>query len=353
MILRSYFLALGCLGFAGHWSAVGAQSVRIEGPGAGLTISQAVAAEARAQTIRVDGAQATAAIVKVAAENLQKDRKTALSLVSGVSGSAGGLGKLCGGEIDVAGALRPILKEEISSCGKARIEFIELPIAIDSVTVVVNARNSFVENLTVSQLRAMWEEGARGKIVRWSQIDKRFPDAPLRLMGPDARYESASVFTEAILGSGRRSRSDYMPSVDDRVLVQGILRDVNALTYVPYGTYAEHRNNLRMVRVVADSGVGGLSTKFPAKGADALLTRPVFLYVNVKSLEKQGLREFVEFTFLKAAALASATRYQPLTARAYQLALAHLRNRRTGTAWDGTVPAGITPAAVERRLAAL
>ncbi len=252
-----------------------------------------------AYAIGLDGAAAGYALSKVAAEEFQKAKKRAIRIVLGNSGSSGGLRKLCRYETDLANASRPILNEEASACRKSGVEFIELPIAFDAITVVVNPRNTFVSSLSVEELRRMWEPGAQGKVVRWSQVSSRFPDAPLKLLAPDARFESVSTFGEAILGRGVRPRADSMTSVDDNVL------------------------------------------------------RPLFLYVNVKSLDNHEVREFAQFILANGRQLATTARYVPLTEAIYKVGLEHLRNRSTGSAWGGAVPVGLSPAELQKRQAAL
>src|SRR5258708_8831575 len=183
-------LAVALLALVVHWAPVQAQSVRLEGSSAGLTISQAAAAEFR-----------------------RSHKDVAVSV--GVSGSSGALGKLCRGEVDMAHSARPILKAEIETCRKADVQFIELALAFDAVTVVVNPKNSFVQSLTLGGLRAMWEEAAQGKIVRWTQVNPRFPDAPLKLLAPDAQFDGSNYFLAAILKPGQAPRPDYMGSVVD------------------------------------------------------------------------------------------------------------------------------------------
>jgi phosphate transport system substrate-binding protein len=301
---------------------------------------------APAQSIRIEGASAGSEVAKLASAEFQKARKGASYVVTGVSGSETALNRLCGNQIDIANTARPALKEELSACTKAGAELIELPIAFDSVVVVVNARNAFVQSLTLAQLRLMWGEKARGKIVRWNQVDPRFPAAPLKLLGPDPRYEQAGIFTETVLGPGQEPRRDTMTSVDDRILVQAVARDIYALAYVSYPTFDDHRGSIRSVPVVAAENA-------KASAGEVALSRPLFLYANARSLQKPGVREFVEFALANGERLAKSARYQPLTAASYRLGLAHLRNAKTGSAWDGAVPVGVTRQDVEKRMAAL
>src|SRR6266581_4131313 len=182
--------AIAFCALAVYCAAASAQPVRIEGSGAGLTISQAAAAEFR-----------------------RSHKEVAVSV--GVSGSDGALRRLCRGESDLVHSARPILKAEIEACLKADVQFIELPLAFDAVAVVVNRKNNFVQSLTLAELRAMWEEAAQGKVVRWSQISARFPDAPIKLLAPDAQFDASNYFVTAVLGAGQAARRDYMSSTDD------------------------------------------------------------------------------------------------------------------------------------------
>src|SRR5213594_719137 len=165
----SFLLTASLLGLAVHWTSAPAQTIRIEGSSAGLTISQAAAvAYGRAHP----KAQVTVRL----------------------SGSGGALRRLCRGDVDLAHSARPILKSEIEACQKADAQFIELPIAFDAVTVVVNPKNSFVQSLSLTELRAMWEQAAQGNVVRWNQVSARFPDAPLKLLSPDRQFEDSEYF---------------------------------------------------------------------------------------------------------------------------------------------------------------
>jgi phosphate transport system substrate-binding protein len=307
-------------------------------------------------SIRIDGADAGYALSKSAVEEFQKAKKDAApKFVLGTSGSAGGLRKLCKGELELANTARPILKEEAATCQKAGVEFIELPVALDAITVVVNPRNRFVSSLTLEELKRMWQAEAQGKVVRWSQVNARFPDAPLKLLAPDYQFEVVGTFTEAVLGHGAKPRGDTMSSVDDNVLIQGVARDVNVLSYVPYATYLDHRTKLRAVPIAAEEGTAPVipSAESVANGTYRLLARPLFLYVNAKALERPAVREFVEFALANGSQFARTAHYLPLADATYRLDVDHLRNSSRGTAWGGTVPLGLTLEELQKRQAAL
>ena len=303
-----------------------AQSVRIEGSSAGLTISQAAATEFR-----------------------RSHDKVALSV--GLSGSGGAFAKLCRGDADLVHSARPILKAEIGACGKADIQFIELPLAFDAVTVVVNPKNSFVQSLTLPELRAMWEQAAQGKVVRWNQVNAQFPDAPLKLLAPDAQFDSSNYFLAAVLKPGESPRRDYMGSVDDNVLIQGVARDVNTVSYLPVATYLENRAKLRAVPIAPSAQAQAVepSAEAIAGGQYQPLSRPLFLYVNVKSLARPEVAAFAQFYAGNASRLVKGANYVPLAESAYQAGQKRLRQRITGSVWEGAVPVGLSMPELQKR----
>jgi phosphate transport system substrate-binding protein len=321
-----FLLSVGLLGFAAHCGLASAQAVRIEGSSAGLTISQSAAAGFRAS-----------------------HRNVAVSV--GLSGSGGALAKLCRGEADLVHSARSIVKTEIDACQKADVPFIELPIAFDAVAVVVNPKSGFVQHLTLPELRSMWEESAQGKVVRWNQVNARFPDAPLKLLAPDRQFEDADYFTSAILGPGKSPRRDTMGSVDDNVLIQGVARDLNTVSYLPVATYLANRGKLRAVPIAASTGAEAVmpSPETIAEGRYRPLSRPIFLYVNVRSLARAELATFAEFYAANAARFAKDAGYVPLIELTYQKGQERLRRRIAGSVWNGAVPVDLKIEDLQRR----
>jgi len=319
-------LAVGLCGFAAHGSLVQAQAVRVEGASAGFSISQAAAAEFRRGH--------AGAVVTI-----------------GISGSGGALAKLCRGAIDLVHSARPILAAEIGACGKAEAPFIELPLAFDAVTVVVNRKNSFVQRLTLAELRTMWEETARARIVRWSQVNPQFSDAPIKLLAPDPQFESSSYFAAAILGPGKAVRRDHMTSVDDNVLIQGVARDLNALSYVSVASFLENRAKLRAVPIAASAGAEAVapSPETIARGEYQPLSRPIFLYISTKSLARPEVAAFAEFYTANAERFAKGANYVPLTEGTYRAGQERLRRRVAGSVWNGTVVVGLSMQELQKR----
>src|SRR4051812_48594966 len=198
---------------------------------AAAALVAAAPAFAQQQVVKVDGSSTVFPITEAVAEEFQKAKKQRIKVTVGISGTGGGFKKFCRGDTDISDASRPILKAEMADCAKAGIEYFELPVAFDALTVVINPKNSFIKAFTVEELKKMWEPGAQGKVTRWNQINPAWPDAPLKLFGAGSDSGTFDYFTEAVVGKAKSSRGDYTASEDDNVLVQGVARDVNALGY--------------------------------------------------------------------------------------------------------------------------
>jgi phosphate transport system substrate-binding protein len=271
----------------------------------------------------------------------------------GDSGSAEALRRLCSGEADFAAVSRPIVKVELAQCAKAERTFVEVPIAFDALAVVVNPRNSFLTALSVEELRTVWRAEAQGKIVRWSQVNARYPDQPVKLYAPDARAERGNYFNEAILGSGREARRDFTASADDDVIVQAVARDAEALGYVPLSYYAANRKRLKAVPIARAAGDAAVepSLESIAAGRYQPLSRPLFLYVNAKSLERAEVAAFAEHYLQEVRRIAPEMNYVALADATYQAGQERLRKRSVGSRWDGAVPVGVTLESLHKRFA--
>ena len=181
--------------------------------------------------VKIDGSSTVYPITEAVAEEFQKARRGAVRVTVGISGTGGGFKKFCRGETDISDASRPILEAEMKACKAAGIRYIELPVAYDALTIVVNPKNTWIKEFTVEELRRMWEPAAQGRITRWNQVNPAWPDAPLKLFGAGSDSGTFDYFTDAINGKEKSSRGDYTASEDDNVLVQGVARDVNAIGY--------------------------------------------------------------------------------------------------------------------------
>ena len=310
---------------------------------------------AQADVVKVDGSSTVYPITEAVAEEFQKAKKNAIKVTVGISGTGGGFKKFCRGEIDIANASRPILKKEMADCKAAGVEYIELPVAFDALTVVMNPKNAFLKELTVEQLKAIWEPAAQGKIARWNQVNPTWPDAPIKLFGAGSDSGTFDYFTEAVVGKAKSSRGDYTASEDDNILVQGVSRDVNAIGYFGYAYYAENTGKLKAVPIVEKAGKPAVlpSEESVIKGTYQPLSRPIFVYINPKSLDKPEVREFVEFYMKNASKLSKEVKYVPLPAKAYTVNMEHVDKKKTGTVFGGTAEVGITIEELQKREARL
>jgi phosphate transport system substrate-binding protein len=298
---------------------------------------------AQAQVVKIDGSSTVFPITEGVAEDFQKMKKGAIKVTVGISGTGGGFKKLCRGEIDIQDASRPILDKEMADCRAAGIEYIELPVAFDALTVVMNPKNSFLKAITVDELKKMWEPAAQGKVMTWNQVNPAWPNAPIKLFGAGSDSGTFDYFTEAINGKSKASRGDFTASEDDNVLVQGVAQDVNAIGYFGYAYYAENMSRLKAVPIVKKAGKPAVSPSEASvlDGSYQPLSRPIFIYVNAKSLEKPEVREFAEYYMKNAAKIAKEVKYVPLPAKAYTIGLEHIAKGKKGTVFGGKNEVGV------------
>ena len=310
-----------------------------------LTAAAVLAAvpPAFAQVVKVDGSSTVYPITEAVAEEFQKAKKQQIKVTVGISGTGGGFKKFCRGETDISNASRPILKAEMAECAKAGIEYFELPVAFDAITVVVNPKNNFIKQLSVAELKKMWEPAAQGKVTRWNQVNAQWPDQPMKLFGPGADSGTFDYFTEAVVGKAKSSRGDFTASEDDNVLVQGVSRDVNGLGYFGFAYYEENKDKLKAVPIVNERGQAvSPSMEAVEKGSYAPLSRPIFIYLSAKSLAKPEVREFVEYYMKNGGNLAREVKYVPLPDSAYKIALEHVQKGKKGTVFGGVAEVGVT-----------
>jgi phosphate transport system substrate-binding protein len=307
---------------------------------AGLTVT---AQSSIAQMVKIDGSSTVFPVTEAVAEDFQKAKKGAIKVTVGISGTGGGFKKFCRGETDISNASRPILKQEMDDCKKAGITYVELPVAFDALTVVVNPKNTFIKQMTVAELRRMWEPSAQGKILTWNQVNPAWPNQPLKLFGAGADSGTFDYFTEAINGKSKSSRGDFTASEDDNVLVQGVSRDVNALGFFGFAYYVENKDKLRSVPIVEKDGKPAVAPSHESviDGSYQPLARPIFIYVNAKSLAKPEVREFTNFYLANAAKLSTEVKYVPLPDRIYKAASARLSKIETGTVFAGHADVGV------------
>ena len=295
--------------------------------------------------IKVDGSSTVFPITEAVAEEFQKEKQGKVKVTVGISGTGGGFKKFVRGETDISNASRPILAEEMTQAKAAGIEYIELPVAFDALTVVVNPQNNWVTSMTVEELKKVWEPAAQGKITHWNQIRPEWPNEKIALFGAGADSGTFDYFTEAIVGKPKSSRGDYTASEDDNVLVQGVEGNKFSLGYLPYAYFAPHSARMKAVAIQWDKN----KVKEPVMpspenviaGTYNPLSRPLFIYVSRKSLDKPAVKDFIEFYLRNVPTLAREVKYVALTDTAYQMALDRLRTLKTGTGFGGIPEVGL------------
>jgi phosphate transport system substrate-binding protein len=307
-----------------------------------------------AQVVKIDGSSTVYPVTEAVAEEFQKLNKD-MKVTVGVSGTGGGFKKFCRAEIDISNASRPIATSEMKDCKAAGVEYFELPVAFDALTVVINPRNTWLQSATVADLKKMWEPAAQGKITRWNQVNPAWPDQPMKLFGAGSDSGTFDYFTEAIVGKSKSSRGDFTASEDDNVLVQGVSGDVNAIGYFGYAYYAENASKLKALPIIEKEGKPAVSPseKTVLDGSYQPLARPIFIYVNAKSLDKSEVKRFIDFYMKDGAKMAQEIKYVPLPAAAYKTNLEHLAKGKKGTVFGGKNEVGITIEELLKREAAL
>ena len=259
------------------------------------------------------------------------------------SGTGGGFKKFSRGEIDINNASREITEGEKESCEKNNIGYTELKVAYDGLAVVVSPENTWCNEITVAELKKMWEPEAQEKINSWKQIRSSFPDLPLSLYGAGTSSGTYDYFTEAVVGKSNSSRGDYTASEDDNVLVQGVSTDKGGLGFFGLAYYEENKTKLKLVAIDDEKGNGPV---FPTDstvrtGLYAPLSRPEFIYINAVSASSPVVQEFVKFYMENAPVLVKEVGYVPLPAEVYQLSYQRFLNKKTGSMFQNKSTVGV------------
>lgn len=290
----------------------------------------------------IDGSSTVYPIHEAVAEEYIQSLRTAdqgdeVRITIGVSGTGGGFEKFCRGEIDIAGASRPIKQIEIDRCAAAGVEFLEVPIAYDGIAVVVHPDNDWAHEITVEELKRMYEPEAQGVINRWNQIRPEWPDRPLRVFGAGVDSGTYDYFTAAIVGKEHSSRGDFTSSEDDNVLVQGISRDVNAIGFFGYAYYEANRTLVRALPLDNGSGAGPQAPTVEgiADGTYQPLSRAMFIYVRKDKMEQPLLRQYIDYYLNEGRPLMTEVGYVPLQDATYGLAIERVSRGVVGSMLGG------------------
>ena len=296
------------------------------------------------QVVKVDGSSTVFPITEAVAEEFQKQRRE-VRVTVGVSGTGGGFQKFCRGEIDIAGASRPISRAEISACAQGGVTFIELPVAYDGLAVVVNPKNTWAAHMTTAELKRLWEPAAERKITRWNQVRPDWPNREVHLFGAGVDSGTFDYFTEVINGKSKASRGDYTSSEDDNVIVQGVAGDEDALGYFGYAYYEENKDKLKLLPIddeKDDNGKGPIapSPETVRGGTYRPLSRPLFIYLAQKSLNRPEVKSFVDFFLAQGRELTREVGYVPLAEPEHQLVAKRFSSGTTGSMYGSPGASG-------------
>jgi phosphate transport system substrate-binding protein len=293
--------------------------------------------------IKIDGSSTVFPISEAYAEEFQIQKRGKVRVTVGVSGTGGGFKKFCRGETDMANASRPILAAEMETCRKAGVKYVEVPVAFDALTVVINPANTWAKTLTVAELKKMWEPAAQGRITTWNQVNPKFPKEKIMLFGPGADSGTFDYFTEAVNGKSKSSRGDYTASEDDNTLVQGVENNKNAIGYFGYAYYAAHKDKMTAVAIDNGKGKGAVAPSLEnvTNASYDPLSRPLFVYVRDTAAKRPEVREFVQF-MLTRGDLVSEVGYLPLPKAAYDTAWKHFEDGKLGSVFGGVPKVGVT-----------
>jgi len=307
----------------------------------GLTASISFASS----PIKISGSSTVYPITQAAIKGFQSTsagKKIQFALSE--TGSSAGLRQFCNGNIPLANASRPISSKELKRCSNNGIHFIELPIAFDAITVVVNPANNWANSLTVSELSRLWNKKAQGKVKTWNQVNLDYPTSEIKLCGPGKQSGTFDVFNKTINGSKKNSRADYFASEDDNDLVKCVATNKQALAYFGYSYYKNNTSRLKAVKIINPKGAPTLpSVKTVQNEKYQPLSRPLFLYVNDKQLRSnKAFRTFISYYLRNLSRLVKQSNYIPLPDSTYRLVDSKMYRHILGTSFGGDLPVGLT-----------
>lgn len=285
--------------------------------------------------IRIDGSSSLFPLTEAVAEEF-RDVYPEIKITVGVSGTGGGFKKFGRNEIDIANASRPLTFDEIALCKKNNVEFIEIPVTNDGLVIAVNTSNTFIDYLTVSELKKIWEPAAQAKIMYWSQIRSNWPHIPIQLFGAGTSSGSFDFFTKTIIGIKKASRGDFTASEDDNILVQGVSGAKGGLGYFGLSYYLENRDKIKAIPIDDENSTNGDGAFYPTetfirKGKYQPLSRTEFLYINANASKKGIVKTFVDYYLISATKLTREVGGIPLQKETYLEALKRFDNGITGS----------------------
>lgn len=300
-----------------------------------IIASASVSAEAR-DLIKIEGSSTVYPITHHVAQKFMRTEGTQTKVVVGITGTGGGFRKFCRGRTDISNASRPIKESEKSLCKANGIEFLELPVALDAITVVVNKQNDWLDALSLKELNLIWRSSSEKEITRWDKVNQAYPHYPLTLHGPGPDSGTYDYFVNVVLNKAT-TRRDYIKNEDDTAMLAEVAADQHALAFLGFAYYTKNQNKLKAL-AISDGGDAVLpSVKNVINGRYSALSRPLFIYVNKHSLEnRESLRRFLNHYLNKSNISHSVAKsgYIPLSPDMYTVARSILLQGKTGSVFN-------------------
>lgn len=295
------------------------------------------------QAIKIDGSSTVYPITQKIVEDFNSSKQQSVNVDIDFSGTSGGFDKFCRGETDISNASRPIQLDEMEACNNSNVRYVELPIAFDALTVVVNPQNDWLNDITVEELDKIWSPEAEGVITNWNQVRATFPNKPLNLYAPGKDSGTFDYFTEAIVGESGSSRDDVIQSENDDILVQKVSEDANALSYFGLAYYEQRADDIKALGVNSGNGAVVPSVATVEQAKYQPLSRPLFIYVNAASAQKnQNLRQLIDYYLAQAPELVTQVGYVPLPEEAYHINKVAFHKGEVGTVFEGKSQLNLT-----------
>ncbi len=283
--------------------------------------------------VSLDGSSTVFPISEAVAEEFQK-QNPGVRVTVGLSGTGGGFKRFSSGETDINNASRPIKPEELAMAAEQHVGFIEIPVGFDGITVAINPQNTFVDLLTVQELKKIWEPNSA--IKTWRDIRANWPANPITLYGPGTDSGTFDYFTETVVGKAQSARNDFTASEDDNVLVHGVAGDSNALGFFGFAYYVENRDKLKAVAIDGGAGPVTPTNDTIIDGTYQPLSRPLFLYVRADAAKRPEVAAFIDFYLTAGRQLVKEVGYSPLPDSTYNLVLGRFRAGTVGTMYTDT-----------------
>jgi phosphate transport system substrate-binding protein len=301
--------------------------------------------------IAIDGSETVFPISEKAVNEFQNSKNGKVAIAIDAVGTSKGIDRFCRGKLDIANASRPINNKELVTCKNNGIDFLELPIAYDAVSVIVHPNNNWATTLKIAELKKIWEPAAQGKILNWKDVRPNFPDTPLRVFAIATNSGTYDYFTKVINGKVKLARNDVTAVSDHKAIIKGVANDVDAIGFISYVDASTYRDTLKTVAI--DSGKGEILPSLATvnNGTYTPLARPLFIYVSTKSFTKPNVKEFVNYYLANANKFVTELNYIPLSAIAYTKIQQQAKALKVGSAFDGKEVVGLKMEEFTNRIA--